>query len=76
MVLANEPDFKLKKKCFDLVQRLISLTPSISKELCNLIKNITSTKLIEIFKYYYYCKFIVIRRTQVSKPRPLIQKDT
>ena len=24
---------------------------------------------------YYYCKFIVMRWTQASKPRPLIQKD-
>ena len=34
-----------------------------------------SLTMSRMIYYYYYCKFIVIRRTQASKPRPLIQKD-
>ena len=40
------------------------------------IVNLVSKGALIQFKDNYYCKFIVARRTQASKPRPLIQKDT
>ena len=53
MILAIEPDFKFIKQCFDLVERVIILRALLKKKLCNLMKNITITVLIETFKSYY-----------------------
>ena len=52
----------------------------VKKTVLNSITTLKKTVffLITLFclYHYYYCKLIVKRRTQASKPRSLIQKDT